>query len=135
MSIRVEERGSLARAGSCWLMFCSSTPRRSFKRSNPLPGPFSHGLRSGVELKGCPVKRIAESAVAEQRQFGGAKSGIRTLSAVDFVIKLIHQLLGGNIRCFPQGCDHIVGAGSEESPRASDQALARVRALAGAVAR
>src|SRR5258708_33847294 len=134
MSIRVEERGSLDRTGSCWLMFCPSTPRRSFTQSIPLPGPFSHGSRSCVQLKGCPVKRIAEPAVAEQRQFGGAKSGIRTLSPVDFVIKLIHQLLGGNIRCLPQGRDHVVGAGPEKSPRESDQALARIRALAGAVA-
>ncbi len=95
---------------------------------------FSGELRPGVELKGRPIKRIAESAAVQQRQLRRAQRLLRSGAFFEFVIEVIHQLFGGCVSDFPEAGNDVVGSGAQKSPRQSDQAFSGIGARASAVA-
>jgi hypothetical protein len=57
--------------------------------------------RASVELKRRPIKRIVERAAAEQGKFGGAKSGIGTLSFLQRDVEFVHKLGGRDVTDLP----------------------------------
>jgi hypothetical protein len=45
----------------------------------------------GIELEGSPIERFPDNVIGmEQREFGGAESGVRRLAALQFVVEAIH---------------------------------------------
>src|ERR1700687_2576319 len=85
----------------------------------------------GEELEGSPVVRMCELAAGRnQRELRFAKGLRRGASFLQAAIQLVHQSRGRAIIDVPESGDHPAGAGPQESPGETDQALSRVRALA-----